>query len=299
METNEVMKDEDTSNTTVVFKSKYTYVIFLLLTMAIGCHVINHIGKSNSNANRITYGKTSEPDEFCIKLDHKLYTQLQLLDNFRDSIIDADSIEVTIENFNDRIFTLLSSTIKNYEFHPFTPSDSTRIFSTISIDKCLALYSWDTRLGGTMRRYTTCAIFKANGRYQICCLEDKIHDKKIEDFSELDYASYSDIYSVMMKNGQIIYLASGGGKAQTLSPWRTIKALKISDSIERINIFPNDKSELFCEFDFTFPNPSKLPDSVVEIYYLEDKMRMQIPLIKDGRPTGKYTKLTFDGNHFK
>lgn len=274
---------------------KSIHLILTIVIFTFGCgdnkspqNVIS-ITDSISNDSKITH------DNFCLHLDSELNIQFHLLDSFKTA--DFDSNEIYLNKANDKIFLLLSSMVKDNEFHICNPSDRTEVSYTISLDKKLALFSWDTRFGGTMRAYTCCAVYKTEDKFKVKWLNNFIHDTTTK-FSEFNYVSYSDIYTLTMKNGKTIYLPYGYGISQTLCPWRTIKAFQISNDINEKKIFPKGKAELFCDYDFTYLNPSNLPDSVIEIRFSDKDNKLEIPIIKNGRPTGKYTTLTFDGKQF-
>lgn len=271
---------------------KCIHLILTILIFAYGC------GDINAPKIAISLNDSNTHDEFCLKLDRDLKIQFQTLDSLKHSTVDSDSTEIYLNQANDKIFLLLSSMVKDNEFHICNPSDSSDISYAISSDKKLALLSWDTRLGGTMCAYTSCAIFKTENEFKVKWLNNFMHDTTTE-FSELNYASYSDIYSMTMKNGKTVYLTYGYGVSQTLCPWRTIKAFIISDDLDELKIFPKGKSELICDYNFTYLNPNNLPDSVIEIRFSDTKNKLEIPIIKHGRPSGKSTSLTFDGNLFK
>lgn len=236
-------------------------------------------------------------DEFCLQLDHDLNIEFHNLDSLIHSTGASDSVVYYLKEANDNIFFLLSSMVQKNQFHICKPCNSAKVSYAISSDKKLALFSWNSRFGGTMRAYTTCAIYQTDNTFKVKWLNNFIHDTTIE-FSELNYASYRHIYSLIMQNGNTLYFPYGYGIAATLSPWRTIKAFQISKDLEELKIFPEGKSELFCDYDFTLLNPYNLPDSVIEIHFSETENKLEIPITEWGRPTGEYITLIFDGKKF-
>lgn len=271
---------------------KRIYIILTTFFFTLGC------GENKVPKNAISLESSSSTyDEFCTQLNRDLSIQFQTLDSLKQLTIYSDSIEICFNKTNEKIFSLLSSMTKDNVFPNCNPNDSRNVSYAISFDKKLALLSWDTRLGGTMLRYTTCAIYKARDKFKVKWLNNFIHDTMTQ-FSELNYVCYSDIYSITMKNGKTIYLPYGHGLSQTLSPWRTIKAFQISNDIYDLKIFPNEKSELFCDYDFSNLNPDNLPDSIAEIHFYEKDNKLEFPIIKDGRHSGKYKHLIFDGKQF-
>jgi len=268
------------------------YLISTILLFTFGC------GDYKLPNEPISLTDSVANDSFCLQLDRAINFQFQTLDSLNEPTVETDSALKYLYETNEQIVELLSSMIKGNEFHFCHLIDSTNISCAISFDKKLALFSWDTRLGGTMRAFTSCAIYKTENKFKVKWLNNLLHDTTTQ-FSELNYVSYSDIYSTTMKNGKTIYLPYGSGLSETQSPWRTIKAFLISNDLEYLKIFPEGKSELFCEYDFTCLNPSNLPDSVIEIRFSEKENKLEIPIVEHGRPNGEYETLTFDGKLFR
>lgn len=265
--------------------------ICIIFTLTLGC------GDKNVTESAISISENKMHDQFCLQLNDNLDIEFKKLDSL-DRLIGAnDSMAFFLKKANERIFYLLCSMVREGNFEICELCGGLKVFSAISSDEKLAIFSWDTRLGGTMRAYIACAIYESNNTFKARWLGNSIHDSN-NPFSEFNYASYRHIYSLIMKNGKTLYLPYGYGLSQTLSPWRTIKAFQISEKLEELRVFPEEDAALFCKYDFTLLNPYNLPDSVIEIEFLKSADKLKIPITDWGRPTGEFSTLIFDGEVF-
>lgn len=271
---------------------KNIYLILTIVISTISC------GDNRSTKSAVTdsiqQNLISGHEDFCNRLTRELKFQFSVLDSLSNAKDYSDSTSVYQEMANDRIYSLLSELTKDNKFRSCNPSDSTEISYAISADKNLVLSSWDTRFGGTMVDFVTAAIYQNDNGIFTKLLKDTTENRE----SSLIY--FTEIHEVIDNTGQPIYLAYGVGQAQALMPWLTIKAFRITKDLEEMKIFPNDKSQIELVYDFTTEYDNNLPDTVVQVQFVNDGQKIILPVLsKFGKATGKYKTLTFDGRKFK
>nr|WP_298998957.1 hypothetical protein [uncultured Allomuricauda sp.] len=98
-------------------------------------------------------------------------------------------------------------------------------------DGRLRLFTWDTRLGGSMKMYENCVLTENRGEVQV---------NEIENKSVL----YNKIYTFANSTNQSIYLFSGSGKSSGYEFFHHLQAFSIEKGkLEAKSIFPDGKND--------------------------------------------------------
>lgn len=236
----------------------------------------------------LTHPKYVEPKKN-VKDENSLYKLIVRHFNYIDSIrkIDPDLIEAenlklqyTINSFKTDIFNLDDTS--NYDL----------LYVVKSKDKKLCLVSWDTRMGGTMIDFATMAIFQTSNGDTI--------SKMLIDTSDNPMGNtlmhYDDIYT-LEEVDKTIYIAHGFGQGSTALPWQELRAFQIDGrQLNNPKIFPEQKPNLFVEFDAYKLNGNKVPMILVT----DSAKTISSPMLtEDEGFSGKYRKLVFNNGVYK
>ncbi len=214
-----------------------------------------------------------------------------------------DSTVVDGEDSLDKV----NNDLANYLVKTFTNNKSTltadfqKTVNTISIisdDYKLRLFSWDTRMGGTMRLYSDMAQYQTyNG--------SKVVDMK-DTSVEGDYGSdYRSITIIHTKSGKTVYLVKDYSIVSTKDRAESITAYVIeNDLLKKFGLF-HTKTKVLNSIGYgydAFASAYKLKDKDIPTIHLnKDKQKLYIPIV--GGPTGedvteKFLVYVFDGNNY-
>jgi hypothetical protein len=164
-----------------------------------------------------------------------------------------------------------------------------------SDDHKLRLYSWDTRMGGTMILYSNMAQY-ADGK------GTRVQDMK-DTAIEGDYGcDYRGIATIHTKDNKTVYLVYEFAKVSTKDRYEAIEAFTIEgSSLKRIKIFKTKTKSLSTigyGYDmFISADENDLTD-IPEIHLSDDKKKLYIPVVQGDKVTKHYIVYVFDGTDF-
>jgi hypothetical protein len=207
-----------------------------------------------------------------------------------DITIASDSLEKTNTIFGKKLLHYTSTC-------PFTiHQDFTHLTINIvsSADERLRIYSWDTRLGGTMVNYNNVIQYKIGANVQSTLLDNVSVDNGYVYY-------YSKLFTLSTKN-KIYYLAVYNGKFSSKDMREGIKVFaiedgKLNDNVNIIETMSGLHNKLYFDYDlFTIADKIKDPD----ITYDPSSKTISIPVISGhGRVTNARILYKFTGKYFE
>ena len=214
---------------------------------------------------------------------------------YDDSVVDGeDSLNRVNNELSDyiaRTFTNNRSTL-NRDFQK-----GINTISIVSDDYKLRLFSWDTRMGGTMRRYYDMAQYQTGSEVKVVDMIDT---------SGKDYGTdYRSINIARTKNGKTVYLVQDYCIASTKDRAEGITAYIIEDGGLKKHSFFRTKTKFFSSISYgydAFSSANKLKNKDIPTIHLsKDNRKLYIPIVSGPTKedvTDKYLVYVFDGNNY-
>lgn len=165
-----------------------------------------------------------------------------------------------------------------------------------SADKQFRIYSWDTRLGGTMRDFENIYQYQA---------DNKVHSKSLSDKrKEGDPGSWFSEIFTLDTNNRKFYIGYFHAIYSTSDAYQGIKLFDIKDSIlndtlHLIKTKTGIRNEL--GFDFNFFSVVERKERPVKLIYFDSFTKtIKIPFVADkGKVTNKFIMYKYTGQYFE
>lgn len=172
-------------------------------------------------------------------------------------------------------------------------SEKSGLTDVSSTDGKLRMFSWDSRMGGTMRRYSYAAQYiTANGpRFR------SMSDTTVE----ADYGcDYRDIVTVQTKNNKTVYLVFEYAIISTKDRYEAVDAFTIEGTeLKKYTIFHTKTRQLSnIGYGYDAFASSNGNDELPSIHFNKDNSRLYIPIVEGEIVTKKYLVYAFDGNYY-
>jgi hypothetical protein len=244
------------------------------------------------NTNILAQNLTNE------QIERDLYQSYEkILSQSEANDINYDSLEFANEIFRGKMlyYTSFYPTTLTYSFDSLAKY---RIEIASSVDQKFRIYSWNTRLGGTMYDFENIFQYKSN---------DKLYSIIINDTSEMDGPVYKPFYSeiyTITENNKSYYLAINYGIYSSKDMSETISVFTIENNslLDSIKLFKTDKyltNSITIEFDF-FSVVNRPERPVKLVTYDEKKKIIYIPIINDKNQVTKCSyAYQFNGQYFE
>jgi len=260
-------------------KYLFFFLIFVLLSVSIGNaqSLIEIDNKLVAYLNKITYW-----DEY----DYK--------DNTVSKEDSLDKTNADLSNYLKKICSQNPATIRA----TFSNAQKMRLTIVSSNDNKLRLYSWDSRMGGTMRYYEDLAQYQSNNGLMVCDMKDTT--------MEGDYGGdYRSVVTIHTKEGKTVYMVQDYSIVSTKDRAESITAYTIEgESLKKISIFRTKNQSLNTigyGYD-VFTSSDKFPKSdIPTIHFSKDKQKLYIPIVSgpyNEDVTNKNLVYVFDGNNY-
>lgn len=205
-----------------------------------------------------------------------------------------DTLDRDNETFEKMLSKYLSA-VPSTMAYPFSELKKEGLSIATSSDKQLRIYSWDSRMGGSMHIFSNIYQFRVG---------DKIyaHSANESDKDGDTRGSYSEIFTVDSTNK--IYLGLYNSIYSTKDCGNTVKAFKIekdglNDSLALIKVDTVVCNEL--SFGFNFFSVVDRPERPVKLVYYNAKSKtLKIPVIGDNDAvTAEFILYRYNGKYFE
>lgn len=228
----------------------------------------------------------------CTAVREQIRLHIDLLSITKEKDNDASYGDI-MDSLNESLHTLAGSLAHQDAFRDCDLS-LPGFSGLLSDDKRLCIFSWDTKMGGTMIDFTNTIIYSGNTRS---------YAKKLLAGDPGTFADHSKIYfdslvTYTNLSGEQIYIAKGSGRAASFMLFRVLKAFMIRDSVltESVPVFPGNESEYWLSYD---GNHYEEGDEAGDFIILPGR-EILVPLMKENDwPSGQYDTLIFDGRRFR
>lgn len=219
-----------------------------------------------------------------------------LSDRFDADTIAWDNLENDNRLFREKMLRYTSNypLTLTYNFDSLTKA----IYIVTSDDNLLRIYSWDTRLGGTMHDFENIYQFKSVNNIDV-----NVKCNTALDGKENYVPYYSQLFTLKEKD-RTYYLAINNGIYSTKDISQSIKAFTIENNTlnDTIKIFKT-KTELLNEISINldFFSVVDRPERPLQlINYDSDKKIIYIPIVyENGEVTDRYILYQFNGQYFE
>ncbi|PWL38783.1 hypothetical protein DKG77_11095 [Flagellimonas aquimarina] len=207
----------------------------------------------------------------------------QLLQKLSDIDLDDSSSHASISRINKDIKQAIENvktpgilaeirTLYRYKKHDFT--------FAFSDDEKIGVFSWDTRMGGSMIDYKNIVLFTLN-------------KKVVPKLLSGNPINYNEIYILRTERNHPIYIFHGWGKTSTTDYYYRIDAYTFrNENLEETHVFPNDQKSMVSSYNLAELSFESQMDFNIE----KDGSLILIPEIWGS--TVVYRPLTFDGKKY-
>jgi hypothetical protein len=226
---------------------------------------------------------------------HKSYQKILLLRNGPKEV-EWDSLEIENTIFRNKIelYTSQYPLTLSYEFDSLRKDNIDIIDSE---DKLLRIYSWDTRLGGTMYDFGNVFQYRS---------DNKVYSKIAYDTTsgEGEYIPfYSEIFT-LKANNHTYYLAVYNGIYSSKDASQSIRIFTIENSnlINSVKLIKTKNGPInSIDVSFDFFSVVDRPERPLRlIKYDKEKKIVYIPIVyENGKVTDRYILYEFTGQYFE
>lgn len=213
-----------------------------------------------------------------------------------------DSIEKFNNDFEALLLQVLVDNPKTLTAN-FEKPETETFGTTTSPDGNLRIYSWDDRLGGTMRYFRNVFQYKTNGKVYATVLKNS-ETGTGDELTANDYMPV-EIHNVVSENKTFyllyrIFIGSSAAYQHQIKVF-SIDGEVLNDKAKLIKTQSGIQNELTWDIDFSSEvNRTKIDRELSYMQYDERQQIISIPLIDaNGKLTKKRIRYRFKGQYFE
>jgi hypothetical protein len=164
-----------------------------------------------------------------------------------------------------------------------------------SDDNKIRLYSWDTRMGGSMRLYYDLIQYMTDNGVKVKDMRDP---KAEEDYG----CDYNGIFTIHTAGNKTIYLVCGYAIESTKDRHEAVEAYTIDGSVfKKFDLFKT-KTKSLNTIGYGYDQFASMGDDhqkdLPTIHLSKDFKNLYIPIVNGEILTDKYLVYVFDGNNY-
>ena len=213
--------------------------------------------------------------------------------NGNDEKISASD---SLGDVNDKLTAYLKKVSVKYPqtiTAPYTKAIKSGLTVITSDDNKLRCYSWDTRMGGTMRNYSDYIQYQGTNGMHLKCMDC--------DTVNIDYGGdYRGITTLHTQAGKTIYCLYTYSIGSTKDRGESIDAYEIAgNELKPANIFKTKTKKLSSiGYGYDMFASSDGDKDIPSIHFGKDNKRLYIPIVDGEIVTAKYLVYVWDGNQW-